>query len=111
MFATLNLRQAIATHVPSALLRAWRDSRVPAPGRSATPPCATRSIARQQTLRLPAALGQRIECLEGCLWITMDHDPRDVVVMPGEAFTADRHQRVLVHALQPSCVRLVRPAR
>lgn len=111
MFATLDLRQAIATHVPSALLRAWRDSRVLASGRSAAPSCATRSIARQQILRLPAALGQRIECLEGCIWITMDRDRRDVVVAAGEAFTADRHQRVLVHALQPSCVRLLRPAR
>lgn len=72
---------------------------------------ATQVIPRQQILRLPAALGQRIECVEGCVWITMDHDRRDLIVAAGQAFTADRHERVLVHALQPSCVRLVRPAR
>lgn len=111
MFATLDLRQAVASHVPSGLRHAWRDGWARALDRSDAPTCAIHSIARQQILRLPAALGQRIECLEGCVWITMDRDRRDVVVAAGEVFTADRHQRVLVHALQPSCVRWLRPAR
>lgn len=111
MLATLDRRPAAGAHAAFGLLRAWLHSRFFAADRFAARSCVTRAIAGQQTLRLPAARGQRIECLEGCVWITIDHDRRDLVVAAGQAFTADRHERVLVHALQPSCVRLVSPAR
>ena len=50
----------------------------------------TRSIARGALHRLPARPGQRIECLAGCLWLTQDGDPRDIVGEAGEAFDFDR---------------------
>jgi hypothetical protein len=108
MFATLEMWHA-AAHSPSRLLRAWRDALFRAPEPTAAARAATHEIARQRILRVPAALGQRIECLEGCVWVTMDHDRRDVIIEAGQFFTADRRQRVLVHALAPSRVRLIQP--
>ena len=110
MFATLETWQS-AAHSPSRLLRAWRDALFRAPETAAAARGATHEIARQRTLRVPAALGQRIECLEGCIWVTMDHDLRDVIIAAGQCFTADRRQRVLVHGLAPSRVRLIPPVR
>lgn len=55
-------------------------------------------------------LGQRVECLGGCVWITLDGDRRDIVVEGGQAFTADRDQRALIHALEASLLRVSYPA-
>jgi len=110
MFATLETWQA-AAHSPSGVLRAWGDALLRTPEPTAAARGATHEIARQRILRVPAALGQRIECLEGCVWVTMDHDGRDVIIEAGQCFTADRRWRVLVHALAPSRVRLIPPVR
>jgi Protein of unknown function (DUF2917) len=44
----------------------------------------------------------RFSCREGALWITLDNDPRDVVIEAGEEFSTAEHRRALVYALQPS---------
>jgi hypothetical protein len=67
-------------------------------------------LPKSQTLVLPAPLGHRVDCLEGCVWITLDSDPRDVVLQAGQSFTVDRDRRALVHALDPVRVRVTRPA-
>lgn len=54
----------------------------------------------------PAAL--RIECREGSVWITLDHDPRDIVLDAGETFEHDGRQRALVYAFEAAAV-LLRP--
>jgi hypothetical protein len=48
------------------------------------------------------ACGTRIECQEGCVWITLDHDSRDIVLEQGESFTATEHARALVYAFEPA---------
>lgn len=70
------------------------------------------NLDRRQIHDLPDAGGQRLVCEAGSLWITLDHDPRDIVLAPGEAFTPARGQRVLVYALEPSrlTVHRVQPA-
>ena len=35
-------------------------------------------------LEIPDAAGVRVSCSEGCLWITLDNDPRDIVLEPAE---------------------------
>jgi hypothetical protein len=61
-------------------------------------PAATH-LRKGDILRLPHARGQRIEALHGGLWITIDHDLRDIVIRGGEGFTIDRDGDTLVSAL------------
>ena len=52
-------------------------------------------LAKTRVRRVPASRGRRVECLTGCLWITQDGDPRDVVLKAGEAFEFDRNGAIL----------------
>ena len=55
-------------------------------------------------LTLPDAAGLGVECRSGSVWLTLDDDPRDIVLSPGERFVADVHRRALVSALTPSSI-------
>ena len=46
----------------------------------------------------------RITCRSGSVWITLDDDPVDTVLEPGEQFTTTLHRRALVSALEASCI-------
>lgn len=61
---------------------------------------------------LADAAGVGVECREGCVWITLDHDPRDIVLEPGQRFRYHGHRRALVSALNPSGIEVTcaRPA-
>lgn len=48
----------------------------------------------------------RLVCREGSVWITLDHEQRDVVLQPGEVFTTRPQQRAIAYALRPSVLRL-----
>jgi hypothetical protein len=61
-------------------------------------PAATR-LAHRKILNLHDREGDRVECLDGSVWITQDSDPRDVVLDAGEGFTLDRRGTTLVYAL------------
>ncbi|MDP3820354.1 MAG: DUF2917 domain-containing protein [Burkholderiales bacterium] len=60
---------------------------------------ASTALRKGEVLHLHHALGQRIEALDGRLWITMDGDLRDVVINAGEGFTVDRGSDVLLSAM------------
>lgn len=60
------------------------------------------SLAKGMIDRLHAQRGKRIEALSGCLWITQDHDQRDIVIGAGEGFEIDRDGDALVSALAES---------
>lgn len=62
------------------------------------------ALTAGQTATLRDAQGTRIECLSGSLWITQEHDVRDVVLGPGEDLRLDRPGATLVHAFVPSLV-------
>lgn len=66
-----------------------------------------RRLPRRGLLRVPEGLGRAVVCLEGCLWITVDDDPRDVVLGPGEQHVFDRSGRALVSAFEPSALLLL----
>lgn len=57
--------------------------------------------------RLAATPGRRVECLSGRLWLTIDHDRRDIVLDAGEGFTPDRPGALLLSALAPSAFRVL----
>ena len=47
-----------------------------------------------------------LACASGSLWITLDHDPRDIVLSAGERWTAPANRRVIVYALEASALRI-----
>ena len=53
------------------------------------------SLQRGQAARIELAAHGRLRGVRGHAWITFDHDPRDIVLGPGEEFVTD----VPVHAL------------
>ena len=65
----------------------------------------TRLPARR-LLQIPPGRATRVECREGSVWITLDHDPRDIVLAPGDSFEHDGVRRALVYAFEPSTLEL-----
>ena len=68
-------------------------------------------LQRRQTLSLADGAGVRIAAREGTVWVTQDHDLRDVILAPGEAIVFDRPGRVIVQALGPARVTLAQACR
>jgi hypothetical protein len=62
------------------------------------------ALPRGTIVTLPDAAGLRIACLRGCVWLTVDDDPRDIVLERGETYTPTVHKRVMFHALEASCI-------
>lgn len=48
------------------------------------------------------AAGVEIACRCGSIWITLDGDPRDIVLDAGQRFQTDQSRRALIYALEPS---------
>jgi hypothetical protein len=67
------------------------------------------ALAPRALHSLRDAQGTRITCQDGCLWVTLDHDPRDIVLEAGQSFTVPDRRRTLVYALQASRLALQAP--
>lgn len=65
-----------------------------------TTPYAELSLEHNQLARLTDACGTRVDCVDGHAWITIDGDPRDIVLARGESFVVDSGAPVIVHAIQ-----------
>ena len=63
-------------------------------------------LESRRLLELPDAAGVLIRCESGSLWVTMDNDPRDIVLEAGQVFETTEHRRALVYALENSHVGL-----
>lgn len=55
-------------------------------------------LGSREVLRLEGARGATVRATRGTLWLTFENDPRDVVLVPGDAFTIDRSGLTLVEA-------------
>lgn len=64
------------------------------------------ALNKNQTLTITRPEYTQIECFNGCVWVTQDGDPRDILLEAGETLVVDQPARVLVHALESSKVRL-----
>ena len=52
-------------------------------------------LEQRGLFEIPDVAGVQIRCTEGSLWITLDHDLRDIVLEPGDSFTGSDHRRAL----------------
>jgi DUF2917 family protein len=62
-------------------------------------PAASIAVRSGQPLRLPKGAGGHLAVLEGHVWLTLDGDPRDVVLSPGEQLFLERPEKALFSAL------------
>lgn len=60
------------------------------------------TLAHQAVFDVSDASGVAVRCDQGSVWITLDNDPRDIVLEAGESFKTDERRRALIYALQPS---------
>ena len=67
-------------------------------------------LDHQAIYRVPDAADMRIVCRSGSVWVTLDDDPRDVVLSAGESFTTPDHRRALIYAIEPSRVSVALPS-
>jgi hypothetical protein len=67
------------------------------------------SLRKGEIHRIHHGSGQRIEALNGCLWVTVDNDLRDIFVAAGEGFTIDRDGDTLLSAMADSSFVLLEP--
>lgn len=56
--------------------------------------------------RIPDAAGLELSCREGSVWITLDNDPRDIVLEAGQCFSTTEHRRALVYAFDRARLRV-----
>jgi hypothetical protein len=77
-----------------------------------TPPAGAFSLnlRRQALFSVPDAAGVRIACVEGVVWITLDNDPRDIVLESCGVFTTPEHRRAIIYAMKPSTITVAAPA-
>jgi hypothetical protein len=62
----------------------------------------TVTLPARQLFEVTDAAGVRILCTAGSLWLTLDHDPRDVVLQAGDSFEVEAPRRLLLYAFEPS---------
>jgi hypothetical protein len=67
-------------------------------------------LQRGQTSRLPEARATHLCSAAGTLWITIDHDVRDIVLEPGQCFTVQSDEAVTISALSGPAVLDLRAA-
>jgi DUF2917 family protein len=67
------------------------------------------TLDRRQTLVLSNAQGTVVTVERGCVWITLESDPRDIVLAKGMRFEIDRPGRTIVAAETASTLRLFVP--
>ncbi|VWX58648.1 conserved hypothetical protein [Burkholderiales bacterium 8X] len=63
-------------------------------------------LVPRHVLRLPDADGLVVSCRSGTIWITIDHDPCDVVLDAGQRYVGRVHRPMIVSAFERSCVEL-----
>ncbi|RYF43452.1 MAG: DUF2917 domain-containing protein [Comamonadaceae bacterium] len=56
--------------------------------------------------RIADAAALQVTCREGSVWITLDGDPRDIVLEAGECFSTREHRRALIYAFGRARLRL-----
>jgi hypothetical protein len=66
-------------------------------------------LKRRETLVLDNAQGTLIAVDRGCVWVTLEHDLRDIVLARGMRFQVDRRGRTIIAAEADTRLRLLSP--
>lgn len=66
------------------------------------------TLEHRALLSVADAADLQIDCREGTVWVTLDHDPRDVVLATGERFVTAEHRRAVIYALEPARIAVQR---
>jgi hypothetical protein len=69
------------------------------------------SLAHQAMFDVSDASVVALRCDEGCVWITLDDDPRDIVLEAGDSFETDQRRHAIVYALRPSMLTVRTPSK
>jgi DUF2917 family protein len=64
------------------------------------------SLPARGLFEIPDIARVQVTCSRGALWVTLDNDPRDIVLEAGESFFSTEHRRALVFAFEPSTLAL-----
>ena len=92
------------THLPSP---AGSVARLRAPAISIGPRGRT-FLPRRATLVLDNAEGTVIAVDRGCVWITIERDLRDIILVRGMRFEVDRRGRTVIAAEEDSQLRVIK---
>ena len=68
------------------------------------------TIPKGRTLRIQDGKGLDLTVVAGSLWVTHEHDIKDFVLNPGEAFHVSRDGLTLIHAFRKVQLRIAYPA-
>jgi hypothetical protein len=66
-------------------------------------------LKSRETLVLDNAQGTLIAVDRGCVWVTLEHDLRDIILVRGMRFQVDRRGRTIIAAEADTRLRLVSP--
>jgi hypothetical protein len=67
----------------------------------------TTALEKKGLLKIEHALGRRVCCEAGAVWITLDGDRRDVVLEAGQVFVSDRNATMVITGLDPATISIV----
>ncbi len=74
--------------------------KAPAPSKPVT--AQVRALQKCEIVALQKPAQRRIVCTEGCVWLTHDGWPEDVVLEVGESHLCTKSSRLLVYGMQVS---------
>ena len=72
-------------------------------------------VTRRFATRVDVGRSERIEkvdrsielrCAQGCLWVTHDGDPKDIMLQPGQSYRAQKGAALTVHAVVPGVLEI-----
>lgn len=73
-----------------------------------SPPRYEIGLAARGLFEIPDIARVQVICSRGSLWITLDNDPRDIVLEAGESFFSTERRRAIVFAFELSTL-VLRP--
>ena len=59
--------------------------------------------------RIDNGRGQQVTCVKGVVWVTQEHDSRDIILSAGQSAVLDRRGLAVVYALKDALVTVGTP--